>query len=355
MNGSNHTLIEGTTEVKSSRAWFALFVALVAVFGHGMVFVAFYRERSLRSLQNMFIINLSVADFLFSAIVPSMHVVRLLRKEETLKEIPCYVTGVASMLLCLVSINTLTFISIERFMGTNYPIKHRRYFNFSLVKVVLAFIWFWSGLLSTFPFFTTKYVFIKRFFHCSPDWAKDLTTTLMLAIVGIGSPLCILVYCNFHIVRALRMSRLIHSNPTSRCIHSRYQRERQMSILTITVVVTFAICWAPYCAAMLCLAHGNCKFSENFMFLALILSIMNSSCNPVIYGVLNTNFRRAFKNILTCQQAGASTGNTLTTNIPERRNVTDFAMSNNEQPAIRDGYPYNECGSNVDVNKHRTH
>ena len=301
-------------ENKISRGWIALVIMLLALFGHTLVFVAFYRERNLRTLQNIIIINLSVADFLFSTIVPSTHVVRLLQREETLNEIPCYITGLASMLFCLVSINTLTFISIERFMATNYPLKHRRYFDLRLVKIVLSVIWFWSALLSAFPFFTTQYIFLKRFFHCSPDWAKDLSTTLTLAILGIGLPLAILVYCNMHVVLALRKSRYIHTSQASHSIsNSRYQRERQMSVLTVTVVVTFAICWAPYCASMLCLAHKNCGFSENFMLLALMLSILNSCCNPVIYGMLNKNFRNAFKNVLRCKSTRVSPSNVIAT------------------------------------------
>ena len=298
---------------KAFRVWIVLLIMILALVGHTLVFVAFHRERNLRTLQNIIIINLSVADFLFSAIVPSTNVVRLFRKEETLDGIPCYITGIASMLFSLVSINTLTFISIERFLATNYPLKHRRYFDLRLVKVVLTVIWFWSALLSMFPFFTTKYVFLKRFFHCSADWAKDLSTTLTLAILGIGSSLAILVYCNFHIVLALRKSRYIQtSQVNSNISNSRYQRERQMSILTITVVVTFAICWVPYCAGMLCLADKNCGFSERFMFLALMLSILNSCCNPVIYGLLNKNFRNAFKRILRCQSTRVSPHQALT-------------------------------------------
>lgn len=302
MRSNNTSMGETTPEDKSTRAWLALFLMLVALFGHTLVFLAFYRERNLRTLQNIIIVNLSVADFLFSAIVPSTHVVRLLRRETTLSEAPCYITGVASMLLCLASINTLTFISIERFMATNYPIKHRRYFDNKLVRVVLGVIWCWSAMLSALPSFTAKYVFLKTFFHCSPDWANDLGTTLTLAVVGIGAPLVILSYCNYHIVHALRKSRQIHTNyANSHIANLRYQRERQMSLLTITVVVTFAICWTPYCVAMLCLARGKCGFPEDFMLLALMLSILNSSCNPIIYGMFNKNFRKAFKNILTCK------------------------------------------------------
>ena len=124
-----------------------------------------YRERKLRTIPNLLIIlNLSVADFLFSAIVPLVHIVCLLRGQTSLKGVPCYITGVASMLFCLASI-----VSIKRYMATNYPIKHRRRFNTKLVKVTLASIWCWSTLLAAFPFLTSRYVYTEKFFHCSPN------------------------------------------------------------------------------------------------------------------------------------------------------------------------------------------
>ena len=89
---STSAVLRQTTESpedKTARGWIALAIMLLALFGHTLVFVAFYRERNLRTLQNIININLSVADFLFSTIVPSTHVVRLLQREETLSEIPC--------------------------------------------------------------------------------------------------------------------------------------------------------------------------------------------------------------------------------------------------------------------------
>lgn len=279
----------------------AVFILLTAIVGHALVFLAIYRERNLRTIPNFIILNLSVADFLFSSIVPTTHIVRLFRGQVSLQGASCYITGLASMLFCLVSINTLTFISIERYVATNYPIKHRHGFNFKLMKIVLVFIWCWSILLSTFPLFTTKYIYIEKFFHCSPDWANNLGTTLTIVILGFALPQIILVYCNVHVVRAIHKNRNVHARSISNSSQQRHQRERQMCIITVVVVVTFSICWAPYCTAMVCLVRGKCKLSENFMFIALMLSTLNSCCNPIIYGLLNTNFRKAFKNIFCCK------------------------------------------------------
>ena len=288
--------------VKSPRAWIALLIMLTAIVGHTLVFVAIYRKRKLRTIPNLIILNLSIADFLFSAIVPSVHVVRLFRGETSLKGAPCYITGVASTLFCIASICILTFISIERYMATNYPIKHRHRFNVKLIKIVLPSIWCWSALLSAFPFLTSKYVYIEKFLHCSPDWTNDLAATLVYVILGFALPQIILIYCNIHVLRAIRKNREIRTATASfGSIHTRIHRERQISIITVVVVVTFLICWAPYCTAMVCLASGKCNLPKYFMVVALNLTNFNSCCHPFIYGVLNKNFRMAFKNILFCK------------------------------------------------------
>ena len=306
LNVSNLNHSEPQEQDKTLRTWSVVFIILTATFGHTLVFLAMYRERHLRTIPNLIILNLSVADFLFIAIVPTTHTIRLFRHETSLTGAPCYFTGVSSMLFCMASINTLTFISIERFMATNYPIRHRLKFNNRFIKITLIGIWCWSALLSAFPFLTSKYVYIKEFFHCSPDWAKDPETTLAFVIIGIVLPQIILVFCNFKVVQAIRKSREVNAGSIStnsrNSVNSRMRRERQISMLTITVVVTFSVCWAPYCTVMVCLASGWHNLPENFMLLALLLSTLNSCCNPMIYGLLNKNFRKAFKNILCCNQ-----------------------------------------------------
>ena len=306
LNVSHLNQSEPQQQDKTLRTWSVVFIILTAIFGHTLVFLAMYRERHLRTIPNLIILNLSVADFLFSVIVPTTHTIRLFRHEASLTGAPCYITGVSSMLFCMASINTLTFISIERYMATNYPIRHRLRFNNRFIKITLAGIWCWSVLLSAFPFLTSKYVYIKEFFHCSPDWANDPETTLAFVIIGIVLPQIILVYCNVKVVQAIRKSREVNAGSIStnsrNSVNLRMRREREISIITITVVVTFCVCWAPYCTVMVCLARGWHNLPENFMLLALLLSILNSCCNPIIYGVLNKNFRKAFKNILWCKQ-----------------------------------------------------
>ena len=75
-------------------------------------------------------------------------------------------------------------------------------------------------------------------------------------------------------------------------------------MMTFPVVVTFILCWTPYTIVAICLAVGNCTLSKEFMSAAPVLVAASSGFNPIIYGVMNKNFRKVFWDILCCERLG---------------------------------------------------
>ena len=277
----------------------------MAVAGHTLMFLAVYRYRTFRSIPNLIILNLSVSDFLFCAIVIPINSFHSLRDEKPTGA-TCHIAGIGAVVLCIASIYTLTFASIERFMATNYPLKHRHMFHIGLVKRTLGLIWCWSALLSVLPFVTSGYVYIRKFFHCTVDWATELSITIVYLIVGNVIPLITLVYCNAYVLLAIRKGRekrssYLSSSSIQKIQKIIYLRERRISFLILTVIATFTVCWAPYCVAMICLVSRNCFLPPEFMSAAAALTAANCCCNPIIYGVMNKNFRKAFGDILFCK------------------------------------------------------
>ena len=272
--------------------------------GNTVVLCAIFRRRRLRTVPNLIILNLCMADILFCAIPSPIEVFHRLQGEIPPTRITCVICGVTGIFFCLASINTLVFVSIERFMATNYPLKHRYLFDTKLLKSTLVFIWFWSLLLCIVPLTTSSYGYSEKFFHCTVDWKNNLPTTLVLLVLGFFLPFTIIAYCNFHILRAMRKRPAYGISVSASNISAekiRREKERQMSILVLTVIVTFMIFFTPYGVAMICVLNGNCTFPSQFMANASNLVASNSFCNPFIYGVMNKNFRKAFREILFCR------------------------------------------------------
>ena len=292
------------TSYSSVRFSFALIFIVASLLGNALVIYAIYRFHRLRSPSNLIILNLSVADVLFTLI--STPIDAWSQNKESVDVVACFITGVPSYLFCLVSIYTLVFVSIERFMATNLPVRHRLVFSTKLIQIGVSIIWILSGFLCGLPFSISRYVYVKEYFHCMVDWSANLACTIIFFILVYCFPVLTLTFCNAFVLRAARIgqrSRATASlsnsgNSQSSVPKLRFTRERRASFCIIVIVATFVICWTPYAIGALLVSLGNSNLPKKFMSAAVLLTIGNASLNPVIYGVMNRNYREAFRNIL---------------------------------------------------------
>ncbi|XP_028405298.1 melanopsin-like [Dendronephthya gigantea] len=303
LNRSSNITSRQTT-YSTVRFSLALVFLLTSFIANSLVICAIYRFRRLRSCSNLIILNLSVADVLFTLIVAPINGSYWAQNKDTIGVVSCLISAVSSILFGMVSIYTLVFVSVERFVATNYPLKHRQVFNTKLVRIGVSIIWIWSGLLCGLPFVLTRYVYIEGFFHCSIDWSDNMAFTIIFLTCAYLLPVLTLIFCNIYIFRAVRISqrsRASYLNSQDRRISNTklwFARDRKASFCIIVIVATFVICWTPYAIASLEIFLGSHVLPARFMSAAVLLTIGNASFNPVIYGVMNYKFREAFRNIL---------------------------------------------------------
>lgn len=70
--------------------------------------------------------------------------------------------------------------------------------------------------------------------------------------------------------------------------------------MLVIVVVLFSVCWLPFHVVVLYDNFGG-KYTNvvlELVMFSLWLSFANSCCNPVVYAVLNRNYRREFGRLL---------------------------------------------------------
>lgn len=280
-------------------------IAVVTIVGNTLVFIAVYRYQNLRTIPNLIILNLNIADFLFNIIVIPINIFLNVRANaETSKNGTfCHIAGIGAVLFGNSSIITLAFVSIERYMATNHPVRHRNMFHAKLIKITVFFIWLSSAFMSALPYATSKYAYMKSFFHCGVDWAEDLPTTIVFAVVVLSS-LITLAFCNIYTLRATTKRPRVgasNSNASQNYASIRLQRERRILVILIAMIATSFLCLTPYCVAMLYLAIRQSGLPRIFMGITMMLPAVNSACNPIIYEVLNRNFRKAFADIIRCK------------------------------------------------------
>lgn len=85
----------------------------------------------------------------------------------------------------------------------------------------------------------------------------------------------------------------------------RERRMKRTNILLISIAAIFGICWLPLNLFLLYTDAMEIRKSENLLIVYAIchLIAMSSACaNPLLYGYLNENFRKEFKELLCCSR-----------------------------------------------------
>lgn len=86
--------------------------------------------------------------------------------------------------------------------------------------------------------------------------------------------------------------------PCIQPIVSASRNEIHLARMLCIVVVVFALCWSPYCVSMLFTIYWQDIFlPRSFHMTTLLIGYFNSSCNPILYGVLNKRFGKEFGRI----------------------------------------------------------
>lgn len=119
-----------------------------------------------------------------------------------------------------------------------------------------------------------------------------------------------------------KVRHLHHSSP--------YHVSDHKAAVTVGVIMgVFLICWVPFfCVNIVAAFCKTCIGGQTFKILSW-LGYSNSAFNPIIYSIFNTEFREAFKRILTTKNSWCCSqdmGNVHPRNSD--RFVTDYAAKN---------------------------
>lgn len=292
----------------------AVLFIIFGILGNLLTILALCRCAKLRNATTAFVISLCTADLLFCTFNLPLTASRYIHQSWLLGETMCTLFPFFFYGNVAVSLMSMTAITINRYILINHHRIYDKIYSKRHIALMIAFCWLFSFsmLLPTLTKTWGQFGLHDETFSCTILKLEGKSPKKFLFVFGFLLPCIVIIVsysCIFYKVRQSRKNIAAHS-PTSptqaplcRQVSQRADEIRLTKLMMI-VFFSFLICFLPL---MIVNVFDN-KFRFPVMHvLASVLAWMSSCINPVIYAVLNRQYRQAYVRLFCPHERNAST------------------------------------------------
>ncbi|XP_061096796.1 type-1 angiotensin II receptor [Conger conger] len=284
---------------------------IIGIVGNSMVVAVIYRYMKLKTVANIFVLNLAVSDLTFLITLPMWATFTATGYRWPFGGFLCKASAGMVIFNLYTSVFFLTSLSIDRYLAIVHPVRSRRQRTAVYARITCVLVWLFAFLLSV-PTALTRDVFQIRtsnitvcaILHGSEPNRVMVAISLMKTVLGFLVPFVIIFTCSCLIGKALLDSDRIWKDKS---------RSDEVLRMLAAVVLAFFICWVPHQVFHFLDVLALLKVIENCRTLDIIDSVMpfticvayfNSCMNPILYGFVGRNFRKNLLRLLRCDRPG---------------------------------------------------
>ncbi|XP_008070310.1 N-formyl peptide receptor 2 [Carlito syrichta] len=273
---------------------------VLGVLGNGLViWVAGFRMT--RTVTTICYLNLALADFSFTAMLPLLIVSMAMREKWPFGWFMCKLVHIVVDINLFGSVFLIAFIALDRCICVLHPVWAQNHRTVSLATKMITGPWI-LALVLTLPvfIFLTAVSLPNGDTYCTFNFASwgntkeeklKVAITMLTArgiirfIIGFSMPMSIVAICYGLIAAKIHKKGMIKSS-------------RPLRVLT-AVVASFFICWFPFQLVALLgtiwlkemLLFGKYKILEALVNPTSSLAFFNSCLNPMLYVFVGQDFR----------------------------------------------------------------
>ncbi|NP_001124143.1 trace amine associated receptor 12f [Danio rerio] len=291
---------------------FLLLMILTTVFGNLLIIISISHFKHLQSPTHLIVRSLAASDCLLGSLVMPYSMVRSVEGCWYLGDVVCKVHSSLDMTLCISSLLHLGLISVDRYWAICDPLRYRLRVTNTTVTVFIVFIWLFSFVYSFYVVFSgVNTVGLETFImqvycvgNCVLYFNKQWGLICPILTFFLPGTIMSSLYMKiFHVARkhAKVMSERVTGGLKSQ---SSAQRERKAAKILAIVMGVFLFCWLPFFTVNALDPFFN-FFTPADIFDAVIwFAYLNSTCNPLIYGLFYPCFQKAFKILISTYLCG---------------------------------------------------
>nr|XP_057905912.1 somatostatin receptor type 5-like [Doryrhamphus excisus] len=272
-------------------------VFIVGFLGNTLAIFVVIRYSKMKTVTNMYILNLALADELYILGIPFLGTSSVL-SYWPYGDFFCKVCMTADAMSQFTSTFCLTVMSIDRYLAVVHPIRSVKWRRPQVAKIFSGMLWVVSFLV-VLPI--TIYSHVQEGLNtCNITWPEmqnwwSVVFILYTFILGFFGPLLVISICYLLIVIKVR------SAGVRAGVTKRRKSERKVTRMVVIIVLVFVLCWMPFYTTnivnLVYIIPENNATVVVYFFL-VILTYVNSCANPILYGFLSDKFNQSFRTVL---------------------------------------------------------
>ena len=277
-------------------------IVFFGILGNLLVIYVILAKRKLRTITNLLLLNLALADVSFLFFCGSFTVVNYALTEWPLGDVVCRIIQYLLYVTAYVNVYTLVAVSAVRYVSVVYGASSRFLQQKRNIVIVIISIW---------VVFIVAKIPIVIVHGISCDETSDRIQCIISGkingqnlfatffVFAYALPLTFISTLYILILRHLRTK----ANMTTPLSTNGEHRRRHVTKIVLLVVLVFAVSWLPLHIHLLVAYYGQIPSSHVYKVLLILwhcLVYANSLLNPIIYNVFSKDFRDAFRKTICC-------------------------------------------------------
>lgn len=277
----------------------AVLLCFSSILANSVVLYAIQTNSSLKTFTNKVIANLCFVDMAETLLIMPLWITSLVKGRWIFGKAICNISGYLFFVMANATLYSLLLIALSRYFKVVKPQLYNSilYAKKNRPRILLALCWIVPLALCGPPLFGWGgYKYYPQSALCTFEWSFDgLNVSYLAFLVATQPSPYIICWCYFKIYNTVRKNRIQICTRKNRAACQNAQNAENMCIhTTLGIACVVILCWFPKAVLVILLSAGRqglglpLLISSYLVFLTCVL-------NPVIYGILNPQFKPAFK------------------------------------------------------------
>ena len=306
------------------------FIMFISLVGNFLIILIVFTHKELMKTTSWLIVNMAVSDFLFSSIAIPVGLAEMAESSwpdhGTAGLVLCKLQGFCTSVSLSVSVQSIFWIAIDRFVAVVYPMKAHSISSRSR-SIAIASTWLLAIGVNSVELYSYQVLEVQRKFICMVGLDDSFGTDRIYVIYSVVytvvfqiTPFIALTFIYSVIAMTLRKQDKRLHNEGNKGTRSNVRRLRRQQAIKMSffIIAAFYICSLPLLVSAIIWEFHisvSCSFGTTLWRISEITVCISTVANPFICLTFVGSHREGLKNILRVPWRGRLRANNVEINV----------------------------------------